>query len=30
MEAADSLLDALQRAGADVMFDCREGECGLW
>ncbi|MGR6520302.1 PDR/VanB family oxidoreductase (plasmid) [Rhodococcus erythropolis] len=25
----DSLLDALERAGADVMFDCRKGECGL-
>lgn len=25
----DSLLDALERAGADLMFDCRKGECGL-
>ncbi|MDV8079570.1 PDR/VanB family oxidoreductase [Rhodococcus sp. IEGM 1370] len=25
----DSLLDALERAGADMMFDCRKGECGL-
>jgi ferredoxin-NADP reductase len=24
-----SLLDALQDAGADMMFDCRRGECGL-
>lgn len=25
----DTLLDALERAGADVMSDCRKGECGL-
>ncbi|OZC83968.1 oxidoreductase [Rhodococcus sp. 06-412-2C] len=25
----DSLLDALERAGADMMFDCKKGECGL-
>ncbi|MGF0310287.1 PDR/VanB family oxidoreductase [Rhodococcus sp. IEGM1428] len=25
----DSLLDALERAGVDMMFDCRKGECGL-
>lgn len=25
----ESLLDALERAGADMMFDCRKGECGL-
>ena len=25
----ESLLDALEKAGADVMFDCRKGECGL-
>ncbi|MBV6762317.1 PDR/VanB family oxidoreductase [Rhodococcus opacus] len=25
----ESLLDALERAGVDVMFDCRKGECGL-
>ncbi|WP_092808260.1 PDR/VanB family oxidoreductase [Rhodococcus globerulus] len=25
----DSLLDALEKAGADMMFDCRKGECGL-
>lgn len=25
----DSLLDALERAGADMMFNCRKGECGL-
>jgi ferredoxin-NADP reductase len=25
----EALLDALQRAGADMMFDCRKGECGL-
>jgi ferredoxin-NADP reductase len=24
-----SLLEALERAGADPMFDCRKGECGL-
>jgi ferredoxin len=25
----DTLLEALERAGADMMFDCRKGECGL-
>ncbi|WP_040728795.1 2Fe-2S iron-sulfur cluster-binding protein, partial [Nocardiopsis chromatogenes] len=25
----ESLLDALDRAGVDTMFDCRKGECGL-
>ncbi|WP_431817181.1 PDR/VanB family oxidoreductase [Gordonia jacobaea] len=25
----DSLLAALEKAGADMMFDCRKGECGL-
>lgn len=25
----ESLLDALERAGVDMMFDCRKGECGL-
>lgn len=25
----ETLLDALERAGADVMSDCRKGECGL-
>jgi vanillate O-demethylase ferredoxin subunit len=24
-----SLLEALEHAGADMMFDCRRGECGL-
>jgi ferredoxin-NADP reductase len=24
-----SMLDALEAAGADMMFDCRKGECGL-
>ncbi|PWJ54391.1 vanillate demethylase subunit B [Quadrisphaera granulorum] len=24
-----TLLEALQRAGADLMYDCRKGECGL-
>ncbi|MGH8867188.1 MAG: PDR/VanB family oxidoreductase [Actinomycetes bacterium] len=24
-----SMLEALQRAGADLMYDCRKGECGL-
>ncbi|MGC4960723.1 PDR/VanB family oxidoreductase [Gordonia sp. DT101] len=27
--AGDSLLGALERAGVDMMFDCRKGECGL-
>jgi len=26
---SDSLLDALERAGIDVLSDCRKGECGL-
>lgn len=25
----ESMLEALERAGADMMFDCRRGECGL-
>lgn len=25
----ESMLDALERAGVDMMFDCRKGECGL-
>ncbi|ANE04609.1 PDR/VanB family oxidoreductase [Corynebacterium crudilactis] len=25
----ESMLEALQRAGANMMFDCRKGECGL-
>ncbi|MBY4131176.1 oxidoreductase [Rhodococcus fascians] len=25
----ESMLEALERAGADMMFDCRKGECGL-
>src|SRR3546814_502675 len=25
----ETLLDALTRAGADLMYDCRRGECGL-
>ncbi|WP_172653075.1 PDR/VanB family oxidoreductase [Rhodococcus opacus] len=29
VRSGDSLLDALERAGADMMFDCRKGECGL-
>ncbi|UZG52966.1 PDR/VanB family oxidoreductase [Rhodococcus opacus] len=29
VRAGDSLLDALERTGADMMFDCRKGECGL-
>jgi vanillate O-demethylase ferredoxin subunit len=24
-----SMLEALEEAGADMMFDCRKGECGL-
>ncbi len=27
--SGETLLDALERAGADMMFDCRKGECGL-
>ena len=29
VEQDESLLEALERAGADMMFDCRKGECGL-
>ena len=25
----ESMLEALQKAGANMMFDCRKGECGL-
>jgi ferredoxin-NADP reductase len=27
--ASQSMLEALEEAGADMMFDCRKGECGL-
>jgi vanillate O-demethylase ferredoxin subunit len=27
--AQETMLDALTRAGADLMYDCRKGECGL-
>lgn len=27
--AAETMLEALEAAGADMMFDCRKGECGL-
>ncbi|MDA2806064.1 PDR/VanB family oxidoreductase [Nocardiopsis suaedae] len=27
--AGESLLEALDRAGVDTMYDCRKGECGL-
>lgn len=27
--ADESMLEALERAGVDMMFDCRRGECGL-
>jgi len=27
--ANETMLDALARAGADLMYDCRKGECGL-
>jgi len=27
--AGETLLEALTRAGADLMYDCRKGECGL-
>lgn len=27
--ASQSMLEALEAAGADMMFDCRKGECGL-
>ena len=26
---AEDMLEALEDAGADMMFDCRKGECGL-
>lgn len=26
---AESMLEALERAGVEMMFDCRKGECGL-
>ncbi|MFW0793483.1 PDR/VanB family oxidoreductase [Gordonia sp. CPCC 205515] len=29
VSAGESMLDALERAGVDMMFDCRKGECGL-
>ncbi|WP_410869841.1 PDR/VanB family oxidoreductase [Nocardia sp. A7] len=29
VRTGDSLLEALERAGAEVMADCRKGECGL-
>ncbi|MFV0457248.1 MAG: PDR/VanB family oxidoreductase [Actinomycetales bacterium] len=29
VEANESMLDALERAGVDIMSDCRKGECGL-
>jgi len=29
VRAEESVLDALERAGADIMYDCRKGECGL-
>ncbi|MGW0248675.1 PDR/VanB family oxidoreductase [Nocardia goodfellowii] len=29
VRTGDSLLEALERAGAEVMSDCRKGECGL-
>lgn len=27
--AAQSMLEALEQAGADMLYDCRKGECGL-
>lgn len=27
--AGESMLEALERTGVDMMFDCRKGECGL-
>lgn len=29
VQADESMLEALERAGVDMMFDCRRGECGL-
>lgn len=29
VRAGETLLEALARAGADLMYDCRKGECGL-
>lgn len=29
VQPQESMLEALERAGADVMYDCRRGECGL-
>jgi ferredoxin-NADP reductase len=29
VHAHETLLEALTRAGADLMYDCRKGECGL-
>lgn len=29
VRADESMLEALERAGADMMYDCRRGECGL-
>ncbi|MGJ0203459.1 PDR/VanB family oxidoreductase [Leucobacter sp. gxy201] len=29
VQAGESMLEALENAGVDMMFDCRRGECGL-
>src|SRR5690606_33132682 len=29
VRAGESMLEALERAGVDMMYDCRRGECGL-
>ncbi|SJN11755.1 Flavodoxin reductases (ferredoxin-NADPH reductases) family 1; Vanillate O-demethylase oxidoreductase [Leucobacter sp. 7(1)] len=29
VQPTESMLEALERAGVDMMFDCRRGECGL-
>jgi len=29
VDANETMLEALARAGADLMYDCRKGECGL-
>jgi len=29
VKADQTMLEALENAGADMMFDCRKGECGL-
>jgi len=29
VQADQTMLEALEAAGADMMFDCRKGECGL-